>query len=471
MERKEVELMKINSTIVGILMLLFVFVNSGAANTAGTQSVTGGSIELWKAMEMAENNNPGLKSSHIETEKSDLDVKIAAGMKSPKVDLWGNTSFSDQPSMVIPIREIGSLPPLDRNITRFGVDLNIPLYTGGKLEAEKVSAQKTAAATSEGYKQLRQDLLYNVVSVFSRSLYFKDLKEASIKRIRALEDEERSLSLLLREGRIAKLDLLRLQSHLSQAKHDHIVLDQTERDALSRLGTLTGSSSPFEGVTKIPLDVELGALNEIEKTNVLENSHAVKKSSLLSEAYFAKSKAIAGETRPQLSLFGRGMGSIGSDTKLYDDWQTGLMVTIKLLDGSVSKNKIKKSLLDVEKTKLDLDQIQNQTLNEARDASGAVREAGSKALTAKKQSEEAKEALRIEKIRYDSGESTITDLLSAESELWTAAANTSRAYYEKIAFEANVLRILGKLSPDRLRFGTKENFNDKKMPAKVEVVK
>jgi len=79
--------------------------------------------------------------------------------------------------------------------------------------------------------------------------------------------------------------------------------------------------------------------------------------------------------------------------------------------------------------------------------------------------------LRIEKIRYDSGESTITDLLSAESELWTAAANTSRAYYEKIASEANVLRILGKLSPDRLRFGAKENLNDKKMPAKVEVVK
>ena len=166
MERKEVELMKINTTIVGILMLIFVFANPCAASTAGTQSVTAGSIELWKAMEMAENNNPGLRSSHIDTQKSDLDVKIAAGMKSPKVDLWGNTTFSDQPSMVIPIREIGSLPPLDRNITRFGVDLNIPLYTGGKLEAEKVSAQKTAAATSEGYKQLRQDLLYNVVSVF-----------------------------------------------------------------------------------------------------------------------------------------------------------------------------------------------------------------------------------------------------------------------------------------------------------------
>lgn len=463
--------MKANTVIAGILMLLFLFVQPGSASTSGVENTGVRTIELWKAMEMAEQNNPGLKSSFIDTEKSDLDVKIAEGMKSPKIDLWANTTLSDQPSMVAPIREIGVFPPLDTHITRFGLELNIPLCTGGKLEAEKVSAQKMSAATYEGYEQRRQDLLYNVVSVFSRSLYFGNLKNASVKRIGALEDGERSLKLLLREGRIAKLDLLRLQTQLSQARHDHIVLDQAERDSLSLLGTLTGNPYPFEGVEEIPTDVELGALDEIEKTDVLENSHAVKRSSLLSEAYFAKSKAAAGETKPQLSFFGRGLGNFGSDAELYDDWQAGLQVTLKVWDGYVSKNKIKKSLLDIEKSKFDLDQIKNQTLNEAREASGAVREAGSKIQTARKQSEEAKEALRIEKLRYETGDNTITDLLSAESALWTATANTSKAYYEKIASEANVLRILGKLSPERLHFNVKESSDGKKMSERDEVAK
>lgn len=463
--------MKTNATIAGILMLLFLFAHPVAASTDGAGNVEGGTIELWKAMEMAEESNPALKSSFIDTEKSDLDVKIAEGMKSPKIDLWANTTLSDQPSTVVPIREVGIFPPLDTHITRFGLELNIPLYTGGKLEAERVSAQKISEATSEGHKQRRQDLLYSVVSVFSRSLYFKDLKEASVKRISALEDGERSLNLLLREGRIAKLDLLRLQTQLSQARHDHIVLDQAERDALSLLGTLTGNPYPFVGVEEIPADVDLGALDEIEKIDVLENSHVVKKSSLLSEAYFAKSKAAVGETRPQVSFFGRGLGNFGSDADLYDDWQAGLQVTFKLWDGHVNKNKIKKSLLDIEKSKLDLDQIKNQTLNEAREALGGVREAGSKTITARKQSEEAKEALRIEKLRYEAGDSTITDLLSAESELWTATANTSKAYYEKIASEANVLRILGKLSPERMHFSGEESFDGKKMSERDEVVK
>ncbi|MDY9921103.1 MAG: TolC family protein [Synergistota bacterium] len=463
--------MKTKFLITVLLLLTFSIALPRTADANGVEKPATTGLELWRAMEMAEQNNPAFKSSNVEREKSEIDVKIAEGMQSPKIDIWGSTTLSDYPYTVVPIREVGVFPPLDRHITRFGVELNIPLYTGGKLQAEKKSAQKTSAAAAEGHEQHRQDLLYSVVSVFSRSLYFRDMKEASAKRILVLEEEERVLKLLLQEGRIPKLDLLRLQTHLSQARHDHIVFDQAEMDSLSLLGTLTGNPDPVRSIVEIPAETELNALDEIEQTDILANNHAVKKSALISEASFARSQAVTGETKPQVSFFGRGTGSFGSDTELYDDWQAGLQVTIKVWDGHVNKNRLEKSLLDIEKAKLDLDETRNQTLNEAREASGAVREAGSKILTAQKQQEEAKEALRIEKLRYETGESTITDLLSAESELWSAAASKSKAYYEKITSEANVLRILGKLSPQRMRFTAKENFNDEKISAKDEVVR
>ena len=463
--------MKRKILIAVLLLLSITLITQGAAAAEPAEKPETTGLELWRAMELAEQNNPGLKSSNIEREKSEIDIKIAEGMQSPKIDIWGSTTLSDYPYTVVPIREEGVFPPLDRHITRFGIELNIPIYTGGKLQAEKMSAQKISAAAFEGHEQHRQDLLYNVVSVYSRSLYFRALKEVSARRILALEEEERVLKLLLQEGRIPKLDLLRLQTHLSQARHDHIVLDQAEKDSLSLLGTLTGIPDPVKSIVEIPDGSDLAVLDEIEQTDILANNHAVKKSSLISEASFARSQAVKGETKPQVSFFGRGTGSFGSDTELYDDWQAGLQVTIKVWDGHVNKNRIEKSLLDIEKAKLDLDQTRNQTLNEAREASGAVREAGSKIQTASKQQEEAKEALRIEKLRYETGESTITDLLSAESELWLAAANQSKAYYEKIASEANVLRILGKLSPQRMRFTAKENFDDEKISAKDEVVR
>ncbi|MPN35135.1 hypothetical protein SDC9_182630 [bioreactor metagenome] len=211
-------------------------------------------------------------------------------------------------------------------------------------------------------------------------------------------------------------------------------------------------------------------MDKIEKSDVLESSHAVKKSSLLTEAYYARSEAIKGETMPQISFFGRGTGSIGGGSEVYDDWQVGLQVTIKMWDGYVSKNRLKKSLLDIEKARFDLEQTRNQTLNDAREASGSLKEAVSKIETASIQLKEAREAFRIEQLRYETGESTITDLLSAESGLWSADASLSKAYYEKIASEANVLRLLGRLSPEIMRFSPDKTNNEKKSE-KDEVVR
>ncbi len=58
-------------------------------------------------------NNPALKGSNIEREKSGIDVKIAEGMKLPKIDLWANTTLSEYPSTVVP-KEAGVFPPSTR---------------------------------------------------------------------------------------------------------------------------------------------------------------------------------------------------------------------------------------------------------------------------------------------------------------------------------------------------------------------
>ena len=301
-------------------------------------------------------------------------------------------------------------------------------------------------------------------------MYFKDMKNASKKRIAALENEDKSLQLLLKEGRISKLDLLRLQAHLSQATHDHIILDQSEKNSLSLLGTLAGSRAPITDLEPLPFGTTFVVFDTVDEREVLECSHVVRKFSLLSEASQSKFKAALSETKPKVSIFGRAIGSAGgSDFELYDDWQTGLRVMFRLWDGSVTKNKVKKSVLDIEMTKLELEEIQNQTLDKARKAEGALREASSKIKVALRQRKEAEESLRIEKLRYEAGENTINDLLSIESELWDAEANLNRSYYEKIITEASILSIFGRLTPERMRYPLNGNVNEK-MSEKDEVV-
>jgi len=247
-----------------LLLLPAAAVCSTAAETSGAER-----LEIWQAMEMAEQNNPALKGSYIEKEKSDIDVKIAEGNEVSRDRPVGQYRFFGLSFHCGTDKGSWSLPSSGYAHHTFGVELKIPIYTGGKLEAEKISAQKTSAAASEDYRQRRQDLLLQCGFGLFKIAVFRDMKEASAKRIRALEDAEKSLELLLREGRIPKLDLLRLQTHLSQARHDHIVFDQAEKDSLSLLGTLTGNQYPVDAVAAMPLDVELGALDEIEKATFL----------------------------------------------------------------------------------------------------------------------------------------------------------------------------------------------------------
>ncbi len=102
------------------------------------------------------------------------------------------------------------------------------------------------------------------------------------------------------------------------------------------MGTLTGNEFPIGSVATIPFDARPDELDKIEKSDVLESNHAVKKSSLLTEAYYADQK-LSREDHPQISFFGRGTGSIGGGSEVYDDWQADFEVTIKMWDGYVVK--------------------------------------------------------------------------------------------------------------------------------------
>ena len=74
--------MGLKITIIKILLLSLLLI-SGNACASVPEGTDTKPVELWEAMLMAEKNNPALKGSNIEREKSGIDVKIAEGMKLP----------------------------------------------------------------------------------------------------------------------------------------------------------------------------------------------------------------------------------------------------------------------------------------------------------------------------------------------------------------------------------------------------
>lgn len=419
-----------------------------AVLSAPTQAAE--TLSLSDAMTRALAANPAIKSQQTELQKQALEKDIARGQRLPKADLTASYTRYAYPSLVTPIREPGVFPPLDRDIANIGIALNLPLYAGGKLVAGESLAEHNREAASENLRSVSHDLLFNVTSTFTKALHLRDLNKSATARIKALETEEVHISQRLAQGRAAKLDLIRLQTQLSQARHDLIAIEQGERDALSLLATLLGESRKLPpladtGVTQVALPHS----REDALARAMSQRPDLLSAQALSKAAADKVDIARGDRRPQISLVAKAQQTSGGDWTGYDDAQIGVQVAIPLFDGSIRKNRLAQANLERRKSELLIEETANQLVSDIEQALGAVAESRARVDVAKQGVREAEEALRIETARYQAGESTITDLLGAETALWSAQVNRLQAGYDVTTSQARLLRAIGELSPER----------------------
>lgn len=428
-------------------LLLLIFLLS-----AGKAAFAADPLPLWEAMERAVQSNPLITSQQVEISKQTLEQDIARSQHLPKVDLNAAYTRYAYSTFVTPIREPGVFPPMDRDIANIGLAMTLPLYRGGKLVAGEALAAHNREASVQTLRAGGQDLLFNVAATYTKALHFRQLVTALDARIKALQQEEKDIGLRLREGRVARLELIRLQTQLSQARYDRISVAQGEKDALSLLAALLGESGP------VPVLSELGATApalpvsaDEAMRRALQQHPDILRLDAMGRAAQQKTAIARGDQLPQIDLVAKAQESTGSDWKGYDDWQIGVQLSLPLFDGAIRKRRVEQAGLEQRKNALQLEDARNRIASEIEQAFGALSESRARLEAATQGETEATEALRIETLRYHSGENTLTDLLSAESALWSATASRLQAGYDITVSQARLLRVIGELAADSFR--------------------
>jgi len=424
--------------------LMFVFL-VGSAQAADA-------LSLPQAMTRALAANPSIRGRQAELQKEALEKDIAAGQRLPKAELNAGYTRNAYPSLVTPIRQPGVFPAMDRDIFNIGIALSLPLYTGGKLVAGESLAEHNREAASESLRGAEQDLLFNVTATFTKALHLRDLHKSATARIRTLETQEAHISQRLAQGRAAKLELIRLQTQLSQARHDLLAIGQGERDALSLLAVLLGQTGELPPLADIaPTCVALPDSSDDALATAMGHHPDLLRARALSMAAADRVNIAAGDQRPQINLVAKAQEAAGRDWRGYDDALIGVQMTIPLFDGSIRKNRLAQAGLERRRSALLVEETANQLVSEIEQAIGAVTESRARTEVAKQGENEASEALRIEDARYQAGESTITDFLGAETALWSARVNRLQASYDLTTSQARVLRAMGELSPESFK--------------------
>lgn len=403
-------------------------------------------LTLSQAMSRALSANPAVAVDRYEVDRQALERAIAGGEFLPKINLQADYTRYGDPSLIHPIRQPGVFPPFDTDITGISATVTQSLYTGGRLSAARSAATHGHAAAEEKLKASGQELLLSVASTYAQALKYAHLGAGLDRRIQTLEAEEQNTRRKLTAGRVAKLDLIRLQTQLSQARHDRIATRQREQDARYTLGALLNEPGPLPPLAELtPATASLPATEAALLAAVAEKNPTLRRLAAESRAAADGIDIARAERRPQVNLTGRIRETSGSDWTFYDDQQVGVTVALPLFDGGVRRNRVSQAALAREQRERALEDTANALAAEAKQAFGGHAEARSRLEIAEQREREADEVLRIETLRYRSGGSVITDLLSAEAAYWDAVASRYQAGYELAVSEARLLKVMGAL--------------------------
>lgn len=428
-------------------LLLFTFLVS-----TGKVVFAADPLPMWEAMERAAQSNPAIKIQQVEVSRQMLEQDIAHGQHLPKIDLNAAYTSYAYPTFVTPIREAGVFPPMDRNIANIGLALSLPLYSGGKLVAGEALAKHNREASVQALRAGGQDLLFNVVATYTKALHFRELGKVLDTRVKALQQEEKDIGLRIQQGRSARLELIRLQTQLSQARYDKVSVTQGEKDALSLLASLLGEGGPAPILSELGETAPVLPVSAEEAmSRALQQRPDILRLDAIGKAAQQKTVIARSDRLPQINLVTKVQETSGGDWKGYDDWQMGVQLTLPIFDGDIRNHRVERANLEQRQNALLQEDARNRLVSDVEQAFGALSESRARQEAATQGEREASEALRIETLRYHNGENTITDLLGAESALWSATASRLQAGYDIAVSQARLLRVIGELVPDSFR--------------------
>ncbi len=394
-------------------------------------------ITLSQAIDIALKNSPILHSQKALILSSKKAKLKAQGALLPKITAYASYTRFNLPTTVVPISDFGpnAPPPIfSRDQYRAGLRFYMPLYEGGRLWSALKQSEKEIKISIKDFRLAKENLIAQVIDTFNSILFLKDFISAQKESLYALKVERDHAALMLKLGRIAPLDLMEIDTQLSSQKINIVRAQEELLRAKEHLCYLLGLS-PNDSVNivgKIPQDLSYNPPNLAQIGLLVDNRPDVKRLEHLVEKARLAIKMAKAQNLPSLELlgdYGRRAGWGLNENK--EVWSVTLQLSFNIFSGgsiSASISEAQARLLSLESRLKDLRlKAKSQILS----AISNLNEAISRIELAKQARKTAKEAFRIQSLKYETGAGTVTDMLKAQAAWANAQANFVQALFDR----------------------------------------
>ena len=423
--------------------LFFIMINESFSQVFSDSAHSSPTMTLSNLVRETLTNNAGIGASAKQVEAAASGLKAARGQRFPQFKVFGSyESFPFEDKLITPRHMDIPVPPFtqvemtqffnnlfDSQIANAGVLVNWQIYTGGKLSAVVELNENSEKGARYAFQQKKNDVIFMVTEAYYRVLQTKKIIEANEKTVENLEESKRVVGRLLEVGKTTNVNLLRINTRLALANQRLIKIRSKLKRLYGILNSLMGrpvnQELEIEGkldfqVSEIDLDSEITkALHNSPELLVVESHLGVQESRL---------RMAKAERFPQVKLMGMYKSAYGVNrSRQRTDGALVLNVSFPLYTWGVVGSKVEQQKAKVEAVNRKLSAFKQKVSLYVYLAYLDLQEAYELVEATEVGDLEAKEALRIERLRLEQGKGVVNDVLDAQADQLNAEVNFYRA--------------------------------------------
>jgi len=393
-------------------------------------------ISLSQALELAKRNNNDLQVSVLQLQRSKSVLREAQAAFLPSVDLNANVENSRTVSDTLRVKrqQDAGLSVDDASSTTAFTgtgQIRYDLYTSGRRNGAIKEAQERIRKQELDVERQSEQIRLDV----SKAYY--DLQQAD-ENVRisqsAVNNAQASLKdavALERAGVGTRFDVLRSQVNLANSQQDLTSAFSQQQIARRKLAPLLNlpqsvsitASDPVKlaGLWQQPLEqsIVLAYQNRPELQQTLADRN-------ISEAQRKQALASLG---PQVSLLGQYnlFDQFDDGTSVVDGYSVRLQASLNLYDGGAAKARAAQSKTDIAINENRFSEQRNQIRFQVEQAYSTQASNLENVQTSNVALEQAKESLRLARLRFQAGVGTQTDVINALNDLTRSEGNRVKA--------------------------------------------
>ncbi len=390
-------------------------------------------ITLAQALELARRNNRDLQVSLLELERNRAALREAQAALLPTLDLSTDITRSQSAASQLELeqreQQTGIAQPGDEAGTSFTgqAQLSYNIYTSGRVQANVRAAEEQVRFNELAVETQSEEIRLNVATEYYNLQQADEQVRIAQSAVQNSEASLRDAEALERAGVGTRFDVLRSQVNLANAQQD--LTNARSQQSIARRRLATRLSLPQAVNISAADPVQLAGLwnPTLEQSIVLAFQNRPELQQQLAQRNISEQqrRQALGELGPQVSLVASYnlLDQFDDGVSITDGYSLGVRATLNLYDGGAARARAAQSRANIAIAETQFAEQRNQIRFQVEQAYSTQQSSLENVQTANTALEQAREALRLARLRFQAGVGTQTDVINSENDLTRAEGN------------------------------------------------